>query len=91
MPKQKNLVPTRLLNVALPLPVYTQLLLHLNSDLEGRVPHGAWSRFLSELIKAHFEESTLDLAPFAGPEIPAGIYTVRGAPETLRILERKLS
>lgn len=90
MPKPPNLIPSKQLNVALPLPVFTQLMLHLNSDLEGRVPHGAYSKFLSELLRNHFEEGTLDLSPFLGPDIPAGIYLVRGPRETIDALERIL-
>jgi hypothetical protein len=89
MPKPPNLIPTKQLNVALPLPVFSQLMLHLNSDVEGRVPHGAYSRFLTELLRQHFEQGELDLAPYLG--VPAGIYTVRGDAVTLEILQRRLA
>ena len=90
MPKPPNLIPTKQLNVALPLPVFTRLSLELNSDLEGRVPHGAYSRFLSELLRAHFDHSEIDLAPHLGPDIPAGIYVLRGPLETIEALRRIL-
>ena len=91
MPKPPNLIPTRQLNVALPLPVFARLSLELNSDLEGRVPHGAYSRFLSELLRAHFEQSEIDLAQYLGPEIPPGIYVLRGPIETIEALRRILA
>lgn len=90
MPKPRNIVPTRMLNVALPLPVFAQLTLHLNSDVEGRVPHGAYSQFLSEIIKAHFAAAELDLAPWLPDGVPPGVYVVRGAAETIEALKGKL-
>ena len=91
MPKPPNLIPSKQLNVALPLPIFTRLTLDLHSALEDRVPHGAYSRFLSDLLRAHYEESQLDLGPFLGADFPAGVYVIRGARETLEALQRKLS
>ena len=56
MAKTPNLIPSKQLNVALPLPLMTRLATHLYSDLEGRVPHGAYSRFLIDLLQVHFSE-----------------------------------
>ena len=89
MPKPANLIPSRQLNVALPLPIFTRLTLHLNSDLEGRVPHGAYSRFLVELLRQHFDQAELDLGSrFGGPP---GIYLIRGEAATIALLEKDLS
>jgi hypothetical protein len=63
----------------------------LNSDLEGRVPHGAYSRFITELLRTHFEERELDVTPFIDAEAPAEIYKVRGDPVTLELLRRRLA
>ena len=90
MPKPPNLIPSKQLNVALPLPVFTRLMLHLNSDLEGRVPHGAWSRFLVELLRQHFDQAELDLAPWLGEDIPVGLYLVRGEAATIAALKEIL-
>jgi len=90
MPKPPNLIPSKQLNLALPLPIFTRLSLELNSDLEGRVPHGAYSRFLGELIRNHFEQGEVDLAPWLGEDIPAGIYVLRGPKEALEALKRVL-
>ena len=89
MPKPANLIPSRQLNVALPLPIFTRLALQLNSDLEGRVPHGAYSRFLVELLRQHFDQAELDLGERFGA--PPGIYLVRGEPATIALLGRELS
>jgi len=87
--KRPNIIPSQQLNVALPLPLYMQLSAHLYSELEGRVPHGAYSRFLIELLRARFSEGALDLAPWLGS--PAGAFVVSGPAETLMALKEKLS
>lgn len=88
MAKRPALIPSQQLNVALPLPLYTQLTGHLYSALEGRVPHGAYSRFMIEVLREYFASRQLDLAPFAATD--PGAFLVRGSPETLEILERTL-
>ena len=90
MPKPPNPIPSRVLNVALPLPVFTQMALHLNSDLEGRVPHGAYSRFISELIREHFAKQTLDIGQLIGPHFQPGVFIVQGEPATIELLRGAL-
>ena len=68
-----------------------RLALDLNSDLEGRVPHGAYSRFFSDLLRAHYEEAQLDLGQFLAADIPAGVYVVRGPSATIEALKRILA
>lgn len=91
MPKPPNLIPSKQLNVALPLPLLTQLNLELYSELEGRVPHGAYSRFLVDLLRKHFNEEVMDLGPYLGTDFPVGVYLVQGTPETIDALRRILS
>ena len=55
MARPKNAVPTKPLTVHLPVDVLTKLQLHLFSDVDGRVPHGAYSILFSALAKAHLE------------------------------------
>lgn len=88
MAKPPNIIPSQQLNVALPLPLYTQLSAHLYSDLEGRVPHGAYSRFFIDLLRGYFSAQHLDLAPFAASE--PGAWTVSGSPEAIAALQRTL-
>lgn len=88
MGKHANLIPSQQLNVALPLPIYVQLSAHLFSDLEQRVPHGAYSRFLTERIREYFTQQHLDLAPFAASD--PGAFIVSGAPEVIKVLEHTL-
>lgn len=88
MSRRPNLIPTQQLNVALPLPVYTEMTLHLYSDLELRVPHSAYSRFLTDRIREYFTQTHLDLAPYVGA--PTGSYVVSGSPEAMQALKQKL-
>ena len=92
MPKPKNLIPSQQLNVALPLPLYTKLGAYLYSELEQRVPHGAYSRFLANLLRGFFSQTQLDLAPYLASD--PGAFVVSGSPEAVEalklILERRL-
>lgn len=88
MPRPKNLVKTVFLNVGLPEDIHTQMTLHLWSDMEQRVPHGAFQAFLSSLIREYFKTKSLDLAPYAGCD--SGVFLVRGEPATLSVLEKTL-
>jgi len=86
--KRPNVIPSQQLNVALPLPLYTKLSAHLYSELEGRVPYGAFSRLMVELLRGYFSAETLDLAPWTGAA--AGAFLVEGPPEAIAALRRVL-
>lgn len=88
MSKRANTIPSQQLNVALPLPLYTQLSSRLYSELEGRVPHGAYSRYLIDLLRGDFTDEVLDLAPFVG-SIP-GAFIIQGSPEAVSALKQLL-
>lgn len=87
--KRANVIPSQPLNVALPLPLYTKLGAHLYSELEQRVPHGAYSRFMIDLLQGYFSQHHLDLAPFAA--VPPGAYVVQAAPEAIALLNKLLT
>lgn len=89
MSKSPNMIPSQQLNVALPLPLYAQLGAHLYSELEGRVPYGAYSRFLIDLLRGHFTENHLDLAPWVGST--PGAFVLHGSPEAVTALHRLLN
>ncbi len=89
MSRRPNPVPSVQLNLALPLDVHTKLSLHLYSDLEQRVPHGAYSRFLMERIRRFFTDEHLDLAPYLGSAPQA--LTISGSPEAIAAVKRKLT
>lgn len=86
--KTPSLVGSRKLTLALPLPTYSKMVLHLYSPLEGRVPHAAYSRFLSGLIEAYFNNKHLDIAPFAASD--PGAYIVSGTKDAIATLEQTL-
>lgn len=88
MPRPKLVIPSIKLNVALPQDVYLKITAHLHSELEGRVPYGAYSKFLQEITTAYFRQQHLDLAPYSG-YLPGG-NTVSASPETMVVLKQLL-
>jgi hypothetical protein len=89
MGKPKHAIPSIQLNVALPQPVYVQLSTHLYSELENRVPYGAYSKFCAELITSYFRQQQLDLSPYVGMLANTGL-SVSGSPESIEILKSTL-
>jgi len=73
----------------LPPDAHARLLLHLHSDLEGRVPYGAYSSFFAERIREFFSHKHLDLAPWLNCE--PGAFIVSGSPEAIRQLKSALT
>lgn len=59
----------------------TQLDLLLYSEVEERVPRGAYQRFFNSLLVNYFETKSLDLGPYVG-SLP-GEAVIRGRPETI--------
>ena len=90
MGRRPNLIPSVMLNVALPLDIHTRMTAFLYSELEGRVPHGAYQSFLVERIREFFGDEALDLAPWFA-EAPVGAWVVRGTPQAIKNLYGKLS
>jgi len=86
--RRPNPIPSIMLNVALPADIHTQLTLHLFSELEGRVPLGAYQRFLVERIREYFAHRRLDLAPYAGCD--PGVFEVAGSVSALNVLKKTL-
>lgn len=66
MPRPKRTIRPTYLNLAIPEDVRVLLDLRLYSELEGRVPHGAYSEYVCRLIRADIlppepPQSDLDL------------------------------
>lgn len=80
--------PTVATNLHLPESLRTRLELELFSELEGRVPHGAYQRFFSERLVEHFSSKALDLSPYLGTD--PGVAVIRGKPEVLEALKNHL-
>lgn len=74
------------LNLRLPESERGRLDLILHSDVEGRVPKGAYAEFFKERLREFFTFKTLDLAPFG---FEPGFY-VKGPADMIDALERRL-
>ena len=89
MPRRPNVTPSSVVNLALPAPLRARLDLWLWSEVEGRVPHGAYQVFFSARIREFFDHRPLDLAPFLG-SLP-GEHIVTGPTSTLAALQQYLT
>lgn len=87
MPRKAEIDRPVRLDTTLPTSVYAKLALHLHSELEGKIPRGAWQRFIMERIQEFFGSKRLDLAPYG---MPQG-FEVYGSPEAIEVLQRFLS
>lgn len=56
MPRRPNIDPPVKLTLHLPQSVHTRLSLYLYSELEGRVPYGAFNKFFTERTNEFFEK-----------------------------------
>lgn len=88
MPKPRNVIPSVFLTLALPSDLHMKLSLHLFSELDGRVPQGAYMRFIGGLLREYFAQAHLDLAEWTGAE--AGEQVVHGEAATIATLHETL-
>ena len=88
MGRPKLVEPTERVHFHMPQGLYARIALSLHSEVEGRVPYGAWGNLINPLLKDHLEHSTLDLAPYLGK--PTGAFLVKGHPTVIASLEQKL-
>ena len=86
--RKPNIEPSIATNLHLPESVRTRLDLLLFSEVEGRVPKGAYQRFFLERLAEFFSTRPLDLSPYVGT-LP-GERTVRGHPQAIAVLEAAL-
>lgn len=85
MPRKPAIVPNRSLEISLPPDLSTRLDLHLWSELEERVPRGAYSNLFIPLLREFFERKRLDLSPLLGAD--AGTHFVYGSAEAIAALQ----
>lgn len=88
MPAPRNAIPTIPLTTGLPEDLMDRLNLHLFSEVEGRVPKGAYKDFFAQRIREFFAQKELDLAPYTNGM--AGTHTLRAEPEVIEQLEQLL-
>lgn len=68
MGKRKNVDKPVEKNLSLPTSIVARVDLLLYSELEGRVPHGAWAKLVTRLLTEWADGVTA-----AGPQGPSGI------------------
>lgn len=86
MPKPKNTSPPTRLDLQIPEDLRARLDLMLYSELEGRIPHGEYTRFFCARLREHFEWVRLDLEAFG---LPPG-YFITGPREMVDKLKSTL-
>lgn len=57
MARRPNIVRSQSLHITLPEDIYARLQLHLYSDLQRRVPVGAYQKFITERVQEFFTPS----------------------------------
>lgn len=80
---------TKKLHISLAAEVFDQLQLTLFSTVEGRIPHAAQGDLIEALLRRHFADKALDLAPWSGRD--PGLHIVRGDRAALEVLQRCLT
>ena len=55
MPRPKQTIPSAFRNIALPQPLADKIDVYLYSEVEGRVPVGAYKAFFANLASQYFE------------------------------------
>lgn len=89
MSRRPNPIPSIRIGIMFPQDLYAQLQLHLFSELEGRVPLGAYQEFFCARIREFFGREELDLAPWTGE--PAKSAVVVGSPGAIKLLKEQLN
>ncbi len=89
MPRKAAITPNRHLHTVLPPDLLARLDLYLWSEVEGRVPKGAYQEFFCTAIRDFFGKRTIDLAPLI-PEAPLGQFFISGTPESLAMITNHL-
>lgn len=56
MPRPPKAIKPIEKNISLPTDVVARIDLELFSDVQGRVPHGAWSRLVESLLREHIKK-----------------------------------
>lgn len=86
MSRRKHLDPPVEICLSIPESLRAWLEVHLWSDVDGRVPAGAYTRFLQARIEEYQTWKDLDLHPLGFPQ---GFF-IRGPEEMVKELEAKL-
>lgn len=63
MPRPPKTIPTAYFNIGLPEDLANRLRLHLYSEVEGRIPHGALQAFFATLVQEYFHAQAISNPP----------------------------
>lgn len=85
MTRRSNVIPSIKMSLWVPEDLRARLDLILFSDLEGKVPFGAYTTFYAEMLRARLDSVELDLSPFVGSQ--PGALTLRGSPQAIEKLK----
>jgi len=88
MSRPPAITPNSVLNLAVPAHLRKRLDEYLMSEVEGRVPKGAYMAFFAERLREYFTHHPLDLAPYLG-SVP-GEHLVTGPLSTIAALQQHL-
>ena len=89
MARPPSIIPKKHLHTTLPHDIAARLDLFLWSEVEGRVPSGAYQEFLCDRIREFFDQRKLDLAPFL-LNAQIGQHIISASPYTLAALTKHL-
>ncbi len=91
MSRPPAIVPNSVLNVAIPAALRKRLDELLFSDVEGRVPKGAYMEFFAARLREYFTNRPLDLAPYLGsvPSEHIVVAPIATLAALQQLLERK--
>ena len=87
MPRKAAITPNRHLHTTIPADLAARLDLFLWSEVEGRVPQGAYQSFICDAIRVFFETRTVDMGKLCGSPAPV---VISGTPEALATLTNAL-
>lgn len=87
MPRKKAVTPTVLLKAWISPELKAKVYLLLASEIEGRIPLGDISDFVSERLREYFDSAELDLSLHGGPQG----YFVRGPKDMVEWLRQQMN
>lgn len=88
MPRKAAVTPNRHLHTTIPPDLMAKLDLFLWSEVEGRVPQGAYQQFVCGAIRDFFSKRTIDISNHL--EGAPGSVLVTATPEDLDLILRNL-
>ena len=77
MPRPPNIIRPIKLTTTIPEDLMARLQIHLFSDVEGRVPQGAYQQFLCDRIREFFSDKSYD----------TGSGVIRGSADAIKFVK----